>query len=93
MKTWVIKETEGRKNSNAKLVFHPEANKIPYDFWGMAIEYPSDPMEGIGEVYDKFKHLDHLLSDAAWCHDDMGYYTAYNLWQAVKKCKVILEGK
>lgn len=45
---WLFEETK-INNSNSKLVFHPEANRIPYDYWGTATEYPSNPLEGIKE--------------------------------------------
>ena len=40
----------------------------------------------ITEVYDKFKHLDDLLSDRRWLKgEDLASYVLYELWQAVKE--------
>ena len=49
-------------------------------------EFPSNPVERIMKVYEKFKHLDEILRDASWCGDDMGYDTAHVLWQTI--CQV-----
>lgn len=42
----------------------------------------------INEVYEKFKHLDILLSDASWCSntDDPSpaWDTCHELWMAIK---------
>jgi hypothetical protein len=42
-----------------------------------------DPVKA---VYEKFKHLDHLLSDPGWMAPDTSAmrYTTYELWEAVK---------
>lgn len=44
---------------------------------------------GIKEVYEKFKHLDHLLSDKEWMTPDKSevspaYTICYELWRAIK---------
>ena len=40
----------------------------------------------ITEVYDKFNHLDDLLSDRRWLKgEDLASYVLYELWQAVKE--------
>ena len=36
------------------------------------------------ETYDKYKHLDHLLSDKEWLADDLQHMILYDLWQAIK---------
>ena len=39
----------------------------------------------IQEAYNKFKHLDDLLSDRRWLKgEDLASYVLYELWQAVK---------
>jgi hypothetical protein len=42
-----------------------------------------DPVKA---VYEKFKHLDHLLSDPGWMAPATSAmrYTTYELWEAVK---------
>ena len=42
------------------------------------------------ECYDKFKHLDILLSDKDWYGDDPRSQILYELWQAIKAAQ---EGK
>jgi len=41
----------------------------------------------IQEVYEKFKHLDQLLSDKEWLFlaNNLLYAILYDLWQAVKE--------
>ena len=41
----------------------------------------------IQEVYEKFKHLDQLLSDKEWLGltNNLLYAILYDLWQAVKE--------
>ena len=39
----------------------------------------------IKEVYEKYKHLDPLLSDEKWIEGaDFKYRIMYDLWQAIK---------
>lgn len=40
-------------------------------------------LAGIREVYEKYEHLDALLSDPYW-DDDIRGHIRYELWQAVK---------
>lgn len=35
-------------------------------------------------IYEKYKHLDNLLSDQAWLPNDLIGKMLYDLWQAVK---------
>ena len=41
----------------------------------------------IQEVYEKFKHLDQLLSDKEWLFlaNNLLYAILYDLWQAIKE--------
>ena len=41
----------------------------------------------IQEVYEKFKHLDQLLSDKEWLWlaNNLLYAILYDLWQAIKE--------
>lgn len=40
----------------------------------------------IQKIYDKFKHLDPLLSDKEWLSfDNLLTQVLYELWQAIKK--------
>jgi len=41
----------------------------------------------IQEVYEKFKHLDQLLSDKEWLGltNNLLYAILYDLWQAIKE--------
>ena len=36
------------------------------------------------QVFDKYKHLDHLLSDFGWLSDSFQGQIVYDLWQAIK---------
>ena len=38
----------------------------------------------VKEVYEKFKHLDFLLSDLKWLPDDMRGWILFELWQAIR---------
>ncbi len=41
----------------------------------------------IKEVYERFKHLDQLLSDATWCNageSSLSWDTCHELWIAIK---------
>ena len=40
---------------------------------------------GIQEAYNKFSHLDDVLSDTKLLDDDVKNYILYQLWQAVKQ--------
>ncbi len=49
---------------------------------------PAPPTtDHVKAVYEKFKHLDHLLSDPGWMAPDTSAlrYTTYELWNAVKE--------
>jgi hypothetical protein len=39
----------------------------------------------IQKVYEKYKHLDHLLSDASWLGDDFRSIQLYEFWAAIKE--------
>ena len=41
-------------------------------------------MSEIESVYEKFKHLDKLLSDPEWCGTDARMTMLHELWIAVK---------
>lgn len=36
------------------------------------------------QVYEKYKHLDQLLSDTRWVEDNLKGRITYELWQAIK---------
>ncbi len=38
----------------------------------------------LSDVFDKCKHLDHLLSDSGWLPDSIQGQIVYDLWQAIK---------
>jgi hypothetical protein len=38
----------------------------------------------MNEVYEKYKHLDHLLSDKGWLPEGFMGAILWDLWQAVK---------
>ena len=38
----------------------------------------------LSDVFDKYKHLDHLLSDSGWLPDSIQGQIVYDLWQAIK---------
>ena len=38
----------------------------------------------IKKVYEKFEHLDKLLSDREWSEEDLAWRTCTELWLAVK---------
>jgi hypothetical protein len=38
----------------------------------------------ITEVYNKYKHLDRLLSDEQWIADSLQGRILFDLWQAIK---------
>lgn len=38
----------------------------------------------IDEIWEKWRHLDHLLSDRDWIGDNPRQEILYDLWQAVK---------
>ena len=38
----------------------------------------------IQEVFERYKHLDHLFSDAVWMGDDMWHSALYDCWKAIK---------
>ena len=42
-------------------------------------------MKEINEVYERFKHLDALLSDSDWYRGNMIYGIAHDLWVAIKE--------
>ena len=52
-------------------------------------------MKHIKEVYEEYKHLDHLLSDEDWMlvnntawmliGNTALHFATYNMWQAIKK--------
>lgn len=44
---------------------------------------PQPDLAGIRKVYEKYEHLDALLSDPYW-DDDIRGHIRYELWQAVK---------
>jgi len=41
--------------------------------------------ETLTEVYEKYKHLDHLLSDRTWLDDKPMSGILHGLWMAVRK--------
>jgi len=46
-----------------------------------------DPLD---EVYEKFKHLDTVLSDPTWCQSGDGhaiYGIAGEMWRAIKEAR------
>ena len=47
----------------------------------------------IKEVYEKYKHLDHLLSDQKWVGDNLKDSILYELWQAVKEDVEVIDDK
>lgn len=38
----------------------------------------------IKEVYEKYKHLDHLLTDKEWLWNNFQGGIIYDLWQTIK---------
>ncbi len=38
----------------------------------------------LSDVFDKYKHMDHLLSDSGWLPDSIQGQIVYDLWQAIK---------
>jgi len=43
----------------------------------------------VQKVYDKYKHLDHLLSDRQWLLESPQGQCLYDLWMAVKQESVV----
>jgi len=43
----------------------------------------------IKEVYEKYQHLDTLLSDGQWCGNGIRDQILYDLWQAVKNDELV----
>jgi len=41
----------------------------------------------IEEIYEKYKHLDKLLSDKEWLPDTFQGSILYDLWQAIKNLR------
>ena len=39
---------------------------------------------GHSDVFDKYKHMDHLLSDSEWLPDNIQGQIVFDLWQAIK---------
>lgn len=39
----------------------------------------------LSEVYERYKHLDKLLSDEKWLSPDIREIILYDLWQAIKE--------
>ena len=42
----------------------------------------------IQEVYEKYKHLNQILSDKEWFGDKLQDVILYDLWQAIKQEQV-----
>jgi hypothetical protein len=103
-KVWIFRETEEvRIAKRGEWIKEPLTGEfIHCPFLQTGIELPilslqvldHDPLEPIREVYERFKHLDRLLGDAAWCSDDVrpAYAIAGELYRACKKA-VEVEGK
>jgi hypothetical protein len=48
------------------------------------------PSPALDEVYERYKHLDHLLSDPEWCESGDGepiYAIAGEMWRAIKAAR------
>jgi hypothetical protein len=47
------------------------------------------PSPALDEVYETYKHLDHLLSDPEWCQSDSAaiYAIAGEMWRALKAAR------
>ncbi len=45
----------------------------------------SDKPMTIQEVYAKYKHLDHVITDKEWAARDFQGHIMYDLWQVVKQ--------
>lgn len=41
----------------------------------------------INEVYEKYKHLDGVLSDPDWCNGNAIYAIAGEMWRAIKEAR------
>ena len=39
----------------------------------------------IKEVFEKYKHLDHLFSDKDWLYDDFKGSIIFDMWKAIKE--------
>ncbi len=51
-------------------------------------------MTATKEAYERFKHLDHLLSDTQWIDDASPiHHCLYELWKAIKIDLKVEEGK
>ena len=43
----------------------------------------------IKEVYEKYKHLDHLLTDKKWLSEDFNGYMIFDFWEAIKENQLL----
>jgi len=95
MRTWTFRETGEIRKPKLHEWINEEGDKgfYPVMNYDSKREYPilsleahdEDPMEPIKAVYEKNRHLDVVLGNAAWCADNTGYSIAHELWQATKK--------
>jgi hypothetical protein len=47
-------------------------------------------MDKLREVYERYKHLDAVLSDPEWAGDNIPYRMTIDMWKAIKETLLIL---